>query len=140
MHSGQQLNTSTIAGQNQSNFNQPPIAPGPSSVSNGQNSSGPVQHPPPNARINQQRWVEAVTAVTRLREGVTMERDNQPMPPKNVSEEEKMQIDSYIGAFVRLTTDIDKMLPMCLYLHNDLALIETLVSIVSSVVLSCAIY
>lgn len=130
MHSN--VPQSTVGAQNQTT-NQPFIASGPGSVPNGQNGFGSIQHPPSNGQINQQRWAEAAATIMRLKEELSRERNNQPMLPKNVHEDEKTQINQFFEAFVRLATDIDKILPMYFYLHNDLNFVKNLVSIVSPV-------
>lgn len=128
-----------IAGQNQNgNHNQPFGTLGPTAGPSGQNGLGSMQQLPNNQmgqqmmeKSNQQKWAEINIAISRIKDEYARDRNNQPPAPKNIPDNEKAQINTFFEAFVRLATEIEKMLPMYFYLSNDVTTVKNLVSIVS---------
>ena len=92
-----------------------------------------MQNPSQDGLVNKQKLDSAVATIIRFKEEIGRERSSRPLFPRIVFEEEKTKINQFFGAFVRLAADIDKILPMYFYLHNDLNFVKNLVSIVSPV-------
>lgn len=139
MQNGQQMQQhpsnqgAFIAGQNQNgNHNQTFGTLGPTAGPSGQNGVSPMQHNQMGQQMmNQQRWAEVNITISRLKEEFARERNSQPTVPKNISDQEKAQINTFFEGFIRLANDVDKMLPMFFYIFNDVNSVKHLVSIVS---------
>ena len=92
-----------------------------------------MQNPSQDGLVNKQRLDWTVATIIRFKEEIGRERSSRPLFPRNVFEEEKTKINQFFGAFVRLAADIDKILPLYFYLHNEIDFVKGLVSFVSSV-------